>query len=193
MANITKVKSEKIEKVSDLKERLLKAKVIIFTNYRGEVGNSGLNVKELTLIRKAIREAKGELKVVKNTIASRAVEETGLGELRSFFKDPVALVIGYADPVEVAKALIKARDELLPKGKNHLPLIKGAFINGKILTTAEVEELTKLPPQNVLYGKLVGALNSPLYRLVNALSYPLKQFINVISSIKEKKEKEGGE
>lgn len=170
-----------IQLVKELKEKLAKAKSVVLADYKG------LNVGQMTELRQKIKEAGGELKVIKNTLAKLAffqprglkqVERTpGLENLTG----PTAILFSYDDEVAPIKALYEFFE------KNSLPKIKLGFLNQDLLQKEKVIELAKLPTREVLQAKLVGTLNSPIYGLVYVLKGNLASLINVLKAIKDAK------
>jgi large subunit ribosomal protein L10 len=132
-----------------------------------------------------VKEAGGELKVAKNTLLRRASGEGNLIEpIRDDLVGPNALVLGYEDPVALAKILVKfAQDKPLLK-------IKGGVMGGQALSTQEVDALSKLPAREVLLAQLLGLLQSTPQRLVNVLSGVIRNFLNVLVAIRDQKGEE---
>jgi len=173
---------KKAKIVQDLEERVSKAQIGILADF------SGIKVGPMTQLRRQVREAGGELKVAKNTMLRRAAGESSLiapvaGEL----KGPNALVLGFEDPVALAKLLVKFAQDL------PLLKIKGGVIGGQTLTVADVDALSKLPAREVLLAQLLGLLQAPTQSLVNVLAGVIRNFMNVLVAIRDEKEKAGGE
>ncbi len=168
------LKKEKV--VQDLKQQAVKAQFGILADF------TGLKVGPMTLLRRQVKEAGGELKVVKNTLMRRASEAGGLLEpLARDLKGPNALVLGYGDPVTLAKLLVKfAQDTPLLK-------IKGGALGGQVLTPQEVEALSKLPTREVLLAQLLGTMQAVPQALVTVLSGVIRNFLNVLVAIKDQK------
>jgi large subunit ribosomal protein L10 len=170
---------KKAKIVEDIQERVSKAQIGILADF------TGLKVESMTLLRRQVKEAGGELKVAKNTLLKRAAGEGNLIEpIREDLVGPNALVLGYEDPVALAKILIKfAQDMPLLK-------IKGGVMGGQPLTVQEVDALSKLPVREVLLAQLLGLIQATPQRLVTVLSGVIRNFLNVLVALRDQK---GGE
>lgn len=171
---------KKAKIVQDIQERINKAQIGILADF------TGLKVDSMTQLRRQVKEAGGELKVAKNTLLRRAADEGSLIEpVRHDLVGPNALVLGYEDPVALAKLLVKfAQDKPLLK-------IKGGVMGGQPLTAKEVDALSKLPSREVLLAQLLGLLQATPQALVTVLSGVLRNFLNVLVAIRD--QKDGGE
>lgn len=173
---------KKVKVVQDLEERVGKAQIGILADF------SGIKVGPMTQLRRQVREAGGELRVAKNTMMRRAAGETSLlAPVAAELKGPNALVLGYEDPVALAKLLVKFAQDL------PLLKIKGGVIGGQTLTVADVDALSKLPSREVLLGQLLGLLQAPAQGLVNVLAGVIRNLMNVLVAIRDEKEKADGE
>ena len=122
----------------------------MLTEYRG------LTVHELADLRGSLRGAGTEYKVFKNTLARRAVEGAGLGEITSLFEGPVAIAFVRGDAAAAAKAL---RDF----GKNNPALIvKGGLLGERIVTPGDIDALAELPSREVMLTQIAGMFQAPL-------------------------------
>ena len=161
----------KKEVVTALKDRFERASIMILTE------PSGLTVAEVTDLRKKIRGQDGEYKIAKNTLAVRAVDETPFAELTPMLKGQTALVFGYGDPVGVTKELVNATKDLEKKLQ-----IRGAVMDGALLSEQDVAALAKLGSMEELRGKLVGLLAAPGSQLVRLLAQPAGGLARVIQA-----------
>ena len=126
--------------------------------------------------------------MAKNTLLRRAAGEGSLiTPVAADLKGPNALVLGYEDPVALAKLLVKFAQDL------PLLKIKGGIIGSQTLTATEVDALSKLPSREVLLAQLLGLLQAPPQALVNVLAGVIRNFLNVLVAIRDEKEKAGGE
>lgn len=169
--------AEKKKAVEELKERLHAAGFTFVADYRG------LSVAEMTELRRALRKENVRVQVAKNTLMRRAVADSEYEGLAEYFSGPTAVVFSETDPV----APVKIIKEFLKKAKKKNEL-RGGFMEGRVLTPAEVEELGNLPSIDELRGKLVGALAWPGNQLVAALSSPHRQLANVLDQYAKTKE-----
>ena len=160
----------KTESVAALKERLGGAKTAVLTEYRG------LTVRQLSDLRKQLKAAAAEYKVVKNRLARLAVKDSPLDPLGTHFKGPTGLVFTKQDPVAVAKAL-----QAFVKNNPALT-IKLGLVDGKVLQPAELKALADLPSREQLRAQIVGALQGPMSRLVSLLQAPMRGLVYVLEA-----------
>ena len=167
---------EKKKIVEYLREIFSKFKVLIVTDYKG------LDVKTINELRRKLKEADVEYKVVKNSLLIRASENTDVELIKDDFKGPAAIAVSYNDPVAPAKVLMQFAKEY-EKLK-----IKAGVMDGKALDLSAIKALSELPSKEVLLGKLLSVLNGIPTSLVLALSDVPKKLLNVLQAIKEQKE-----
>jgi large subunit ribosomal protein L10 len=168
---------KKAQIVQDLQDKVSKAQIGILADF------SGIKVGPMTVLRRQMKEAGGELTVAKNTLMRRAAGEDSLiAPIADGLKGSNALVLGYDDPVNLAKLLIKFAHDL------PLLKIKGGVIGGQTLSPQDVEALSKLPAREVLLAQLLGLLQSPPQALVNVLAGVIRNFLNVLVAIRDQKE-----
>ncbi len=167
---------EKKKIVEDLREVFSKSKVLIVTDYKG------LNVIAINELRRKLREADVEYKVVKNSFLVRASEDTDVSLISEKFKGPSAIAISYDDPVAPAKVLMQfAKD-------NAKLEIKAGVMDGRMLDLSAIKALSELPSQEVLLGMLLSALNGVPTSLVVTLNNIPVKLLHVLQAIKEQKE-----
>jgi large subunit ribosomal protein L7/L12 len=175
-------KDEKSTAVAELTETFGRARLAIVTE------SAGLSVNQVTELRKLLRGAKAEYKVVKNTLAVRAAEGTILSGVTAYLKGPTGLVIGYDDPVLPAKIL---RDFILAEKREQKIKITIGVLEGKVVQPAELAAVAKLPKKEVLIAMLLSAMQGPARGLVYTLSAVLSKFVRVIAAIQDKRKGEG--
>ncbi len=175
-------KEQKAEVVSDLHERFVKARLAVVT----ECG--GMPVNQVTQLRHQLRGVQAELKVVKNSLATRAAEGTPLLPVVSLFKGQVAVVIGYDDPVLPAKVL---RDFIKREKCDERIIWRGGVIEGRTLEPAQLIATAELPSREVLLSMLLSAVQGPLRGMAGVLQEMLREFAAVLVAIQEKKKGEG--
>lgn len=146
-----KILEQKKAVVSELTEKLKNATAGVVVNY------TGITVENDTKLRAELRKANVDYKVYKNTLTARACEEAGLGGLKDQFEGMTAIAISSEDPIAPAK-ILKDYAEKVETFE-----IKAGFLDGVIMDKAQVLELADTPSKEVLIGKLVGSLMSPLY------------------------------
>lgn len=169
--------AQKKETVEALKSELQNATITVVADYRG------LTVAELTELRRELFKQDAKFTVAKNTLTKHAIQDSDMQELDALLKGPTALLVGQADQV----GPVKTFTQFLTKGKKANE-IRGGFLDGKLLSPAEVEQLAKLPPIEELRGKLVGAINAPLSGLVGALNSPLSGLVYVLDQVAKQKQ-----
>ena len=147
----------KKEQVTKLAEEMKEAKLILLTDYRG------INVEDVTNLRKDLRNQNAEYKVIKNNITKRALENCGIKELDSVLEGPTAVIMTNEDYLESTKTIYEFTK------KNDYYKIKGGVIEGKVMTTEEIITLAKLPSRQDLLSMLAGALLANVSKLAVAL------------------------
>ena len=169
-------REQKVLETQSLKERLEKAKVLLFAEY------SGLKVREMNELRMKLRKEKSSLKVVKNRLMKRVLKEQGLEALEKYFTGPTALATSEVDPVIPAKTLIEF-------AKTHAKLtLKGGFLDGRVLSPREVDMLAKTPPREVLLARALASMNAPATNLAGVLAAIPRKVLYALNAIKEKKQ-----
>jgi large subunit ribosomal protein L10 len=141
---------EKEASVSEMQAKFEVAGSVVVADYRG------LNVTEVTQLRKQLREAGVELKVAKNTLTLIAAKNVGIEGLDSILKGPSAMAFGVKDLVAPAKILTSF-------AKDHKMLeVKGGVVQGKVVDIEGVKALADLPPKEVLVARALGGMKAPL-------------------------------
>tara|TARA_B100000131_G_scaffold319934_1_gene366848 strand:- start:810 stop:1334 length:525 start_codon:yes stop_codon:yes gene_type:complete len=170
--------SEKnIKQVEELYDDLKRAKGIYFTDYLG------LNVEDMTVLRREFFENGVQYKVAKNSLLKLAAEKSDLKGLDDYLNGSTAIAYSFDDPISPARVLKKFT-------KDHdLPGVKGIVIDGDVLDGGEFKRISNLPSKEELLSKLVMMLNSPLSKIVWALKSPLTDLTNLLSNLKEKESK----
>ncbi|HZN44204.1 MAG TPA: 50S ribosomal protein L10, partial [Nitrospiraceae bacterium] len=175
-------KEAKTAAIAELAEMFGRAKLAILTE------SAGLPVNQVTALRRQLRAAKAEYKVVKNTLAARASNETTLAGLKAHFKGPLGIVIGYDDPVLPTKVL---RDFITAEKREEKMRMMVGVLEGKVVQAADLVAVAKLPKKEILIAMVLSAMQGPARGLVYALSGLLSKFVRVISAIQDKKKGEG--
>jgi len=175
-------KEEKATAVAELTEKFGRARLAIVTEC------AGLSVNQVTELRKQLRGAKAEYRVVKNTLAIRAAEGTTLAGLKTHLKGPTGVVIGYDDPVLPTKIL---KDFIAAEKREEKIRITLGVLEGKVVQPAELAAVAKLPKKEVLIAMLLSAMQGPIRGVVYTLNAVLTNFVRVIAAIQDKRKGEG--
>jgi large subunit ribosomal protein L10 len=167
-------RTDKEQLVIELKEKIEGAKALYYTDF------TGLNVKRMTELRRRFRKAGVEYVVIKNTLALRAVNESGLVGER--LKGPTGLVVT-KDPVEAAKILTD-----FAKTNDQRPAVKGGLFDGAAIDAAQVKRLAAMPSREQMLAELGAGLQAPLGAMLGALSGLLMNFAGALEALKTQKE-----
>lgn len=163
--------AEKIESVGTLREEFSRATVTVLAEYRG------LTAGQMNRLRKVVREAEGRCRVAKNRLAQRAVAGSAGEKVVPLLRGPLALLIGFQDPVAMAKLAVKLKEEL-PKLE-----IRGALLDGEVLPPDQVKALAELPPREVLTAQLLGLLQAPASQLLRTLNEPGARLARLVDAL----------
>ena len=167
-------RTQKEQLVIELREKMVGAKALYFTDF------TGLNVKRMTELRRRLRKAGVDYVVIKNTLALRAVNESGLAGSR--LKGPTGVVVT-KDPVTAAKLL-----QDFAKENDSKPSVKGGLLEGVQIDTAQVKRLAEMPSREQMLAQLGGALQAPLAGFAGALNGLLYQFVGALDALKTQRE-----
>jgi large subunit ribosomal protein L10 len=166
---------EKVQAVADITERLERAQAVFVAEY------AGLSVKEQRELRRGLRAAGSEFRVVKMTLARRAADELGRPAFKSLLSGPAGLAYAYDDAAATARLL---RDF----ARDHVRLlVKGALFGTDVIPPERVSALADLEPRPVLLARVAGALQAPLAAMAGLLAAVPRGLATVLSALAEKK------
>lgn len=167
-------RSDKEQLVAELTQKIKGAQALYYTDF------TGLNVKRMTELRRRLRKANVEYVVIKNTLALRAVNESGLVGQR--LRGPTGLVVA-RDPVAAAKLITD-----FAKENDSKPAVKGGMFEGRPLNEAQVKQLAAMPSREQMLAQLGAGLQSPLAAFVGALNGLLYTFAGALEGLRTQRE-----
>ena len=166
----------KQKEIDSLAHSLQRATLAVLTDYRG------LKVSDLQGFRSTLRPMNAEFRVAKNTLTRIAAERNGIVGLEPMLDGPLAIMLAYDDIVAPAKAV----SDFVRTSR--VLTVKTGMLEGKLIGAGDVEELGNLPSREVLLGRLLGLMNSPLQRTVTVLSGPSRSFAYLVNARAEQLE-----
>jgi large subunit ribosomal protein L10 len=167
-------RTEKEQLVSELTDKIKGASAVYYTDF------TGLNVKRMTELRRRLRRADVEYVVIKNTLALRAVNESGFAGSR--LRGPTGIVVG-KDAVAAAKVLSDFARE-----NENKPEVKGGLLDGRAIQAAQVQQLASLPSREQLLAELGAGLMSPMAAFAGAMNGLLYMFAGALDALKTQRE-----
>ena len=167
-------KTEKVERVTELKERIQGADALLLTEYRG------LSVSEITELRRSLREGGTQFAVVKNTLMQRAASDAGVAELAELLSGPSAVAFVSGDVVAAAKA-IRAASRQYPS-----LVLKGGFLDGQMLDAAQATGLADLESREEMLSKIAGLVKSDMAKAARLFGSAQSMFLSLLEAYKEK-------
>ncbi len=169
--------AEKEAVVAEVAERMKDAKSIFLTEF------VGLNVQEITQLRRAFSGAQVEYRVVKNTLARISAKQAGCEELLDHLQGPTAMAFGMDDPVAPAK-VIKEFSK-----KNEKLKVRACLFEGVMFGEDRLVEIADLPTREEILAKLTGVLQAPISNLAFALKGVVSKLVYTLDAVREQKEK----
>ena len=170
-------RSEKEQIVSDLKDKITGAQALYFTDF------TGMSVKRMTDLRRRLRKAGVEYVVIKNTLALRAVNESGLTGER--LKGPTGIIVAH-DALAGAKAITDFARE-----NDQKPAVKGGMFDGRAIDAEQVKALASMPSREQMLAELGAGLMAPLAQFAGALSGLTAMMVGALEALRA--QKEGGD
>ena len=171
---VTKINQDKVDSVDYVKGRFADSPDLVFTDYRG------LTVGQITDLRQKLRDKGADYRVMKNKRVRIALQQLELPDVSEYLVGPTAVAISREESGPVVK-------ELIAMGKN-MPLeLKGAIIDGRIFTAAQVAEFSKLPTRDELLAKLMGTMKAPVQNLALVLNAVPQKLVRTLAAVAEHK------
>jgi large subunit ribosomal protein L10 len=166
--------TKKIERVAELKGQIEGSTALLLTEYRG------LTVAEITELRKSLRDGGARFAVIKNTLMRRALEQTDAAELGSLFDGPSAVAFVQEDPVAAAKSVTAAAKRFPAL------VLKGGFVEGRLLNADEAKSLADLESREVMLSKLAGLMKGEMSRAAAVFQATQARFLSLLEAYKAK-------
>lgn len=168
-------RSQKAAVVEELKAKVATSSIAVVSDFKG------MQVEEMTRLRVQLREVGGELIIVKNTLARIALTDGQHDAIKDMFRENCAVAIGSGDPVAVAKVMTG-----FAKTSKKLVLKHGS-LEGKVLTSAQLEELAKLPGKQEMLAMALGTMNAVPTNFVSLFANIVRGMLYALKAIEEKK------
>ncbi len=172
-------KADKVTAVAEIASKFRGSSASVVTEYRG------LSVSQLTTLRHSLGEG-ASYRIAKNTLVKRAADDAGVDGLEQLLVGPTAIAFITGEPVDAAKAL---RDFART---NQALVIKGGFMDGRVLTVAEVNQLADLESREVLLSKLAGAMKGTMAKAAGLFAAPASQAARLVQALVDKRTEEEG-
>lgn len=166
-------KSQKETIVSDLTKKLKDSKAVVFSDFKG------LSVKDMTVLRRELRNEGVDFKVVKKTLINIALKDAGMSADTKAMEGQIAVAVSQGDEVAAAKIIAK-----MAKANENIKIVSG-ILGKNALSREEVMALAKLPSKEELLAKLVGTLNAPVSGFARVLSGNLRGLVQVLKAVSE--------
>jgi large subunit ribosomal protein L10 len=170
------IRSDKEAIVAELTQKLAAVKGAVLTDYRG------LTVAQDTKLRRKLRDAGVEYRVVKNTMTRIAAHGLGLEALDPYLEGPTAIAMSFTDPVAPAKIISQFSKE------NKILDIKVGVVEGKVIDVEGVKALASLPSREVLLAMLANGMQAPIVGIVNVLQGNIRKLAYALDAVREAKE-----
>ena len=175
---MSNIRSEKQAVVAKIKEDLTNAKGVVFADYRG------ITVAQDTALRRKMRQAGVEYRVVKNTLTRIAAKEAGIEGLDQHLEGLTVMAFSVSDAIVPAKLV----SEFIKESKSKTYQIKAGILDGKTIDAEGVKALADLPPREVLLAKMLGSMQSPITGLVNVLQGNIRNLVYALEAVRKQKE-----
>ena len=166
---------EKENQIDLLKDRFKRANSMIIADH------TGINVADITMLRRDLRKANAEFKIAKNTLLRRAAKETGMDEVAEHFVGPTSMIYGFDDPSVPAKIIYEFSK------KSDIPKVKAYFLDNQLLSVDDYKRIAQLPPRNEVLAMVLGAVNGPILNFIMTIDGVTRNFIGLVDALAESK------
>jgi large subunit ribosomal protein L10 len=168
--------AEKAQAIDELIRKLRDSKGAVLLDYRG------LNVSDITQLRRQLRGEEIEFQVAKNTLLRIAAQRAAVTVAPDLLTGPTAIAFGWRDEVSPARLLTEfAR-------RNRVVQVKGGIVGNRSFNAEEVGRLAELPPREVLLAQLLGVTQAPLTRALAVIQAPLREVAGLAQALLEKRQ-----
>jgi large subunit ribosomal protein L10 len=168
-------RTEKQDQIDSIRDQFDRASLSVVAEYKG------LTVAQLTNLRTELRKVDGQFRVVKNSLAKRALSDHVASDLSGHFKGATGVMFSFGDPAAAAKVLKEFGKDAEAFG------VSGGCIDGAVVDAAGVKAIADLPSREVLLGRLCGSLISPVSGLLNVLTGTNRKLVYALSAIADQK------
>ena len=169
-------RSEKEQIIAEVKEKMERAQGMYFADF------TGITVEEVTELRREFRKSNVDFRVVKNTLARKALESvTGYDKVLDKLVMPTAIAFGYDDPIAPAKIIKKFRE------KNEKIKVKVCVVEKQVFDGSHLDQLAKLPGRKEVIAGILGSIQAPMTGVVGAINAVMRDLVSVIDAIEKKK------
>jgi len=172
-------KPEKIEAVAEIKKLFESSSSLFVTDYQG------LDVANITSLRKSLRDNKVKYLVAKNTLLKLAAQEAGYENLTEHFVGPTAIAFTNDDPAVAAKVLYDSFKD------RELPVTKVFIVDNELHFASDIKKLADLPPKDVLLAQIVSAVESPFTSLIGSIDGFFRELVGSLDALANKKKNDG--
>ncbi len=166
-------KEQKEKEIAVLKDKLSRSKHLMVTDH------SGINVADMTILRRKLRSADSEFRVAKNTFLRLAVKGTDFEELGKYFYGPTSLVFGYDEPAAPAKIVHETIKE------SEKPQVKSYFYEGQIHDFATLKRIAELPSRDQVLAGLISTVEAPISQFISLLESASREFVGTLEALIE--------
>jgi large subunit ribosomal protein L10 len=164
-------KNQKQQELASLKDKMARAKQIVVADH------TGINVADLTILRRKLRDARSEFRVSKNTLLKLAIQDSNLKMLEEHFVGPTAVIFGYDDPAVPAKIIYDSIKE------SEKPKFKAYYLDGQVYGLDTLKKIAELPSKEVVLAILIGTVQGPISQFIMVLEAASREFVGTLDAL----------